>query len=223
MKKKALKPVGRRKEQMKLETRALILNSARSLFEEEGYEKTTMRLVAHRAGIGLGTIFKHFPGKSALLAAAFYEDINAVVITAFQDVPGELPMGEQLLHVFSHFYRYYAKRPALSKELLKKILFIEDNEWNQQLAGQVATLTTKLGELLRQGQNRGELRPEVNCETAAFSFFAQYLFVLLTCFNLPQFDPDQALNMLEIFVKNLFKGVGLCDQAPHDPSKGDRP
>jgi AcrR family transcriptional regulator len=49
-----------------------------ALFAEKGYEKTTMRALAEHAGIGLGTIFKHYPDKPPILAAAFEDDLNAI-------------------------------------------------------------------------------------------------------------------------------------------------
>ena len=212
-------PVGRRKEQSKAETRSLILDSARSLFEEKGYEKTTMRKVAIGAGIGLGTIFKHFPGKSALLSAAFYDDMDEEMRSAFQEVPDQAPVEQQLLHVFIRFYRYYARRPALSRVLLQKLLFVEDDEWGQRLAGQLLSVINQLAELLQTAQARGDLGPEANCQAAAYSLFAQYLFTLVTCLSFPPFDPDEALSMLEILVHQLMQGMGRGDRQMDDGPK----
>jgi AcrR family transcriptional regulator len=203
-----LQPVGRRQQESKAETRTLILDSARSLFEEKGYEKTTMRQVAIGAGIGLGTIFKHFPGKSALLSAAFYDDIDEEMRSALQEMPDQIPVEQQLLHVFDRFYRYYSRRPALSRVLLQKLLFVEDDEWGQRLAGQLLSVINQLAELLQTAQARGDLGPEANCQAAAFSLFAQYLFTLVTCLSFPPFDPDEALSMLEILVQQLMQGMG---------------
>jgi len=206
-----LKPVGRRQQQFKAETRSLILDSARSLFEEKGYEKTTMRQVAIGAGIGLGTIFKHFPGKSALLSAAFYDDINEEMSSAFREVPDQIPVEQQLLHVFGRFYRYYARRPSLSRVLLQKLLFVEDDEWGQRVAGQLLSLINQLAALLDAAQARGDLDPEVSCQAAAYSLFAQYLFTLVTFLSFPQFDPDAALSMMEILVHQMMQGMGRGD------------
>ena len=219
MAKTLLKPVGLRKQQSKAETRSLILDSARSLFEEKGYEKTTLRQVAIGAGIGLGTIFKHFPGKSALLSAAFYDDIDEEMRSALQEMPDQIPVEQQLLHVFDRFYRYYSRRPALSRVLLQKLLFVEDDEWGHRVAGQLLSLINQLAELLHTAQARGDLGPEVNCQTAAHSLFAQYLFTLVTCLSFPQFDPDVALSMLEVLVRQLMQGMGKGDLPVDDGPK----
>ena len=61
---------GRRREYQKRETRRLLLDTAYDLFLEKGYEKTTIKKLAERAGVAQGTIFKHFPDKTALIVAA---------------------------------------------------------------------------------------------------------------------------------------------------------
>ena len=50
-------------------TRRRVLVAAESLFARRGYEATAMADVAERAGIGVGTLYHHFPDKRALLLA----------------------------------------------------------------------------------------------------------------------------------------------------------
>jgi AcrR family transcriptional regulator len=54
-------------------TRDRLLEAARELFTTEGYHATTTPLLAGRAGVAEGTIYRHFPSKHALLNAAFQE------------------------------------------------------------------------------------------------------------------------------------------------------
>lgn len=53
------------------QTRALILETALQMFMERGYEETTMRAVAERAGVALGSAYYYFRGKEQLIQA-FY-------------------------------------------------------------------------------------------------------------------------------------------------------
>ncbi len=57
-----------------------------------------MRALAERAGVGLGTIFKHFPDKPSLLVAAFQDDLGRVVQEAFRTLPKK-GIKSQLLHL----------------------------------------------------------------------------------------------------------------------------
>jgi len=49
------------------QTRAAIFAAAMDLFRERGYEATTMRAIADRAGVSLGSSYHYFPSKSHLV------------------------------------------------------------------------------------------------------------------------------------------------------------
>src|SRR3954471_22259676 len=53
------------------ETRAQILETALDLFRERGYEETTMRAIAERAGVALGNAYYYYRSKEHLIQA-FY-------------------------------------------------------------------------------------------------------------------------------------------------------
>lgn len=57
------------------QTRAAIASAAQELFLERGYEKTTMRAVAERAGVSLGNAYYYFSSKEHLVQA-FYDQIQ---------------------------------------------------------------------------------------------------------------------------------------------------
>lgn len=50
-------------------TRRRVLEASEWLFAQRGYEPTSMADVAERAGVGVGTLYHHFPDKRALLLA----------------------------------------------------------------------------------------------------------------------------------------------------------
>ncbi|MDQ3819843.1 MAG: TetR family transcriptional regulator [Acidobacteriota bacterium] len=54
------------------QTRALILNTALEMFRERGYENTTMRAIAERAGVAIGNAYYYFGSKEHLIQA-FYD------------------------------------------------------------------------------------------------------------------------------------------------------
>lgn len=57
------------------QTRELILRSALDLLQDHGYEKTTMRAIARRAGVSLGNAYHYF-GSKELLIQAFYHRLH---------------------------------------------------------------------------------------------------------------------------------------------------
>ncbi len=57
------------------QTRAAIAAAAQELFLERGYDKTTMRAVADRAGVSIGNAYYYFASKEHLVQA-FYDHIQ---------------------------------------------------------------------------------------------------------------------------------------------------
>jgi AcrR family transcriptional regulator len=58
-------------------TRSLILETALEMFGERGYEETTMRAIAQKAGIALGNTYYHFRSKEHLIQA-YYERMHEI-------------------------------------------------------------------------------------------------------------------------------------------------
>jgi AcrR family transcriptional regulator len=55
----------------KAASREAILAAARTVFEGAGYEATTTRLIAAKAGMSTGAIFSHWSGKAAIYAEIY--------------------------------------------------------------------------------------------------------------------------------------------------------
>ncbi|MFF3977547.1 TetR/AcrR family transcriptional regulator [Streptomyces sp. NPDC001828] len=67
------------------QTRTLILETAMRLFQERGYYKTTMRVIAQEAGVSVGNAYYYFAGKEHLIQG-FYDRIAAEHQAAVREV-----------------------------------------------------------------------------------------------------------------------------------------
>jgi AcrR family transcriptional regulator len=69
------------RERQKLETRAKVVEAARELFKEKGYELATIRDIAKRAQVAPGSVFTTFESKAELLQAIIftrYDELFAI-------------------------------------------------------------------------------------------------------------------------------------------------
>ena len=82
----AVKPLRARQAEA---TRALLIDTARDLFTEQGYGATSIDDIIRQAGVARGALYHHFPGKEALFAAVYDvvegEVIARVVATALAE------------------------------------------------------------------------------------------------------------------------------------------
>jgi AcrR family transcriptional regulator len=107
------KPV---KAQKSEHTRTLILETALRLFEERGYDKTTMRAIAQEAGVSVGNAYYYFASKEHLVQG-FYDRLAAEHEAAVQPVlAGEKDLGVRIrgvllswLDVAEQYHRFAAQ------------------------------------------------------------------------------------------------------------------
>lgn len=81
------------------QTRELILNSALDLLGEHGYEKTTMRAIARRAGVSLGNAYHYFGSKEHLIQAFYHQTHEEHLAAARPALEKESGFKERLLAV----------------------------------------------------------------------------------------------------------------------------
>jgi len=83
------------------QTKAAILSAARSLFLTRGPMRTSIADIAREAGVSQVSIYNHFNGKDALLAAVVREHLDAQLSVAESVLDLELPFKEKLARMFA--------------------------------------------------------------------------------------------------------------------------
>ena len=58
-----------------------VLAAAREAFAEGG-ESTSLEEIARRAGVGIGTLYRHFPSRQALVEALYLDEVEDVCRSA---------------------------------------------------------------------------------------------------------------------------------------------
>src|SRR3954452_577964 len=94
--------------------------AALTLLRERGFEATTTRDIAARAGIAAGTLFLYVPRKEDLLDFLFTGEIERVVAAAFASLPTGPGLVEILMHPFARLIDFYAADLPLARVLLRE-------------------------------------------------------------------------------------------------------
>jgi AcrR family transcriptional regulator len=109
----------------KLEKLRRIKDAAQSLFLAKGFDDTTMREIAVRAGVGLGTIFLYAKNKRDLLFLTINEELESVTSEAENAVNPKGPLIDNLLAVAKLHYQFFGRQPALSRLVLREMIFYD--------------------------------------------------------------------------------------------------
>jgi AcrR family transcriptional regulator len=92
-----------------------LLTAATEAFAEEG-EDVALETIAARAGLGIGTLYRHFPSREALVAAAYRNEVDALCAAA-ADLPASLPADQALRVWTERFADYIATKRAMGDAL----------------------------------------------------------------------------------------------------------
>ena len=114
---------GGRRERSKARRLGNIRRAARELFIEKGYDATTTRAIAKRAGVGLGTLFTYAADKRDLLFLIFNDELIKLAAQAFAQSSSASALADRLVTVFHDFYAYFARQPNLARFLLRELTF----------------------------------------------------------------------------------------------------
>lgn len=100
--------------QSKLKTRRRVLDAARQLFMERGYEAATIRDIASHAGLSTGAVFASFVDKTDLFNAVMAEDFQRQVEALRAAAKPDATVEDAIMVVFEAGYRFHgAQLPLL--------------------------------------------------------------------------------------------------------------
>src|SRR3981081_4305819 len=68
--------------------RECVLAAAREAFAERG-ESTALEEIARRAGVGIGTLYRHFPNRQTLLEALYVNEVEEICGSAAELEDGD--------------------------------------------------------------------------------------------------------------------------------------
>ncbi len=192
-------------------THQVIIESAYTLFLEQGYAATSMRQIAERSGLALGGIYNHFASKDAIFSDLiiakhpFHE-----ILPLLQDAPGET-VEEFVRNAARSMVGELGRRPDFVK-----FLYIELVEFNgRDVPKMFQIVFPQIAPLIQRFQTRqGELRkipPFVLFRAFLGLFFSYYMTEFLLSGT-----PAGVLqeNALEHFVDIFLHGV----LAPKEPA-----
>ncbi|MCS5498386.1 TetR/AcrR family transcriptional regulator [Cnuibacter physcomitrellae] len=92
-----------------------LLEAAKDVFAESGVD-APVRAIAGRAGVGVGTLYRHFPLRSDLISAVFRREMDACVEAA-DELQAAHPPGEALDEWVIRYTQFVAAKRGLSSAL----------------------------------------------------------------------------------------------------------
>lgn len=145
-----------RRAMAKQQTREKVLQAARELFIERGYEGATIRDIARAAGMSTGAVFASFADKNELFDAILNDDFAALLEPMQDAVIGATTAREALVGMFGAAYRAHAHQLPLILAALAAS-WTRTPEAERLRRESMRPIRALVLEVLERGVERGEL------------------------------------------------------------------
>lgn len=168
------------RERKKRDKEARIRAAALALFRDKGYEATTTREVAERAGIAAGTLFLYVKTKEELLDFVFAGEIAAVVDDAWRTLPHRGDVVTLLMHPLSRLLEFYARDLAMARLLVREAFMPSQGSRSVPLT---MDFLSALSHVIAHEQATGALSSDVPPLELALHAFQLYVGAVLSLIN----------------------------------------
>jgi len=164
-----------------------LIAAAREAFTHQG-EDASLEGIARRAGVGIGTLYRHFPTRQALVEAVYVEEFEGIC-RVVDELEGLGPW-EALEAWLRRFAEYATTKKALAGELMA---YIEADapfflQCRQAIRGAAEPL-------LQAAKDAGEVRPDVE--------FMDVIRMVGGIAAIPQAEPGQVDRILGVALDGL--------------------
>lgn len=167
--------------------RERVLAAAREAFAEGG-ESTALEQIARRAGVGIGTLYRHFPNRQVLLEALYVNEVEEVCRSA-EELAEDDPW-QALNDWFDRLIGYLITKRALAHELMDYL------DQDAPLFQNCRTALFAAGEpLLARAQDAGAVRTDVD--------FSDVLHLVAGITKMPAGDRGQLEHVLRVALDGL--------------------
>jgi AcrR family transcriptional regulator len=173
--------------------RARLVEAARTLFLAGPADaEVSLEQVAREAGVGIGTLYRHFPTRLDLLEAVYRDEVDVLRETAEKVVPDHTPFDALELWLEA-FVDYAATKRHIFHELVEAV-----GRESELMTHSRAVIFGTAESLVTAAQEAGEVRADVTS--------ADVLRLVGGCTMMPNFDRAQTRRILKVVMDGLRAG-----------------
>jgi len=175
-----------RRERRKLELRGRILETAQSLFAEQGFQETRVADVCARADIAHKTFFNYFPTKLELLREIAHEGIEQLMFDIEDIRKAELGTPKRLHRFFDTVAGHIAEAGPKNRELLVELVHLISGDAAER-SEQVRRLHAAFRGIVEDGLAQGDVTRRHDPQALTEMILGAYYVLMFNYANLDDF------------------------------------
>lgn len=162
-----------KRQQHKQQTRQAILNAARLLFPQQGFDQTRIEDLAQQAGVGKGTIYSYFVSKEQILIDLLADNRLQIMEQFQQHNDPKAPVIEQIMTLFLCQFDFCRQHRELTRIMFRESMFPALPSIDQRHQVDMAYIQAVVA-VLDCAQQRGELAGDLDLFSVAIALHAHY-------------------------------------------------
>lgn len=183
-------PIGKR-DQTKILNRQQILEAAKNLFADKGFEATNVRDIIHESNLSPGTFYNYFQSKEEIFEV-LTDEIISEVRSQIQDSYKNVKMERaEINKSLQRFFHVFLGNPRLMKFLSRNQSYLRE----LRSKGRFDDMLKDLEKALEDGVKNGML-PQLPVKIVAIAVFGAVFEIIATMVATPNFAVDKAIETL---------------------------
>ena len=189
----------KRRERKKKATRDAIFRVAQKLFDQKGFENTSVEDITEKVDIAQSTFFNYFPRKEDILVEIFKRKLPFLRKKCQEIVALDAPITSKIHKIFSTTARIAAQNEHITRAMLIKNF---SSFSNKEYSGVFfEDFRSSLSLILKKGQEEGHIRRDVPALKLATMLEGVFTLFIIDCLIKRSYSMSS---------KELFQRLNLC-------------
>ncbi len=202
-----------RRERRRREMRTRIYEAARELFQEQGFDATTVEQIARRADIAPATFFNHYHSKGGVMALMTSEIADHVGFLVEQHLDGDGSIRQRLVGLADDAARQIGETHQVARDVMLELVRTEGRPENT--SPYLARVHGPLRAMLEEGQSAGEVRKDDDAAFLAEMVLGALNTALTNWLADPEYPVAERLPRAAHFICDA---IGIADTHEHKGS-----
>lgn len=173
--------------------RARLVETARELFLAAPPEaEVSLEQVAKEAGVGIGTLYRHFPTRLELLEAVYREEVDGL-----RQASEQLAAAHPPLEALERWLEVFADYAATKRHIFHELVEATGRD-SELMTHSRATMTAAAEKIVGAAQDAGEIRKDITA--------LDVIRLVGGCTMMPNFDRAQLRRILRVVIDGLRAG-----------------
>lgn len=193
------------REAKKQRNKQAIVEAAISLFSAQGYEKTSIEQISRAAGVGKGTVYSYFQTKKDIIKGFCEYEFEKIHLELVKRSNQEASILEQMLTIYMTEFHHVTQNREFGRLYMRESVFPKESDIQDNLETDNKYFQI-LFPILQKGQERGELRQDVELLYMTAHFYSLYIMIISAWYT-GRISTDEVEPAMAVLFRQVLEGL----------------